>query len=176
VVSEERKPSVEAALDLFVYAPLGFALEARGLLPKFVERGKNQVTMAKMVGQFAVQQGQVEASKRLGPVQEQVETVLADLGLVPRPASSSSTSTTPTADSEPAPAPVVELVPEPAEDLVELDAAALAIPDYDSLAASQVVPRLRALGADELEAVRAYEAAGRGRKTILNRIAQLQAG
>ncbi|HMJ78604.1 MAG TPA: hypothetical protein VK507_21655 [Iamia sp.] len=175
-MSEERKPSVEAALDLFVYAPLGFALEARGLLPKFVERGKNQVTMAKMVGQFAVQQGQVEASKRLGPVQEQVETVLADLGLVPRPASSSSTSTTPTADSEPAPAPVVELVPEPAEDLVELDAAALAIPDYDSLAASQVVPRLRALGADELEAVRAYEAAGRGRKTILNRIAQLQAG
>ena len=176
MVSEERKPSVEAALDLFVYAPLGFALEARGLLPKFVERGKNQVTMAKMVGQFAVQQGQVEASKRLGPVQEQVETVLADLGLVPRPASSSSTSTTPTADSEPAPAPVVELVPEPAEDLVELDAAALAIPDYDSLAASQVVPRLRALGADELEAVRAYEASGRGRKTILNRIAQLQAG
>ena len=59
-------------MDLFVYAPLGFALEARGLLPKFVERGKNQVTMAKMVGQFAVQQGQVEANKRLGPVQEQV--------------------------------------------------------------------------------------------------------
>ena len=50
----------------------------------------------------------------------------------------------------------------------------LAIPDYDSLAASQVVPRLRALDGTELEAVRAYEAAGRGRKTILNRIAQLQ--
>jgi len=181
-VSEDRKPSVEAALDLFVYAPLGFALEARGLLPKFVERGKNQVTMAKMVGQFAVQQGQVEASKRLGPVQEQVETVLADLGLVPRPSSSTSsgssasTSTTPTADADPAPAPVVELVPEPAVDTAPADPSDLAIPDYDSLAASQVVPRLRALGADELEAVRAYEAAGRGRKTILNRIAQLQAG
>lgn len=177
-MSEERKEAVEAALDLFVYAPLGFALEARGLLPRFVERGKNQVTMAKMVGQFAVQQGQVEASKRLGPVQEQVETVLADLGLVPRPSSSSSSS----APNEPAPAPeadatpaaVVELVPEPEVDAG--DAADLAIPDYDSLAASQVVPRLRALADDELEAVRAYEAAGRGRKTILNRIAQLQAG
>jgi hypothetical protein len=170
---------VEAALDLFVYAPLGFALEARGLLPKFVERGKNQVTMARMVGQFAVQQGQVEASKRLGPVQEQVETVLADLGLVPRPApsaSSATTSTTPTTDTEPAPAPVVELVPEPAAEVTPADPSDLAIPDYDSLAASQVVPRLRALGADELEAVRAYEATGRGRKTILNRIAQLQAG
>ena len=53
-------------------------------------------------------------------------------------------------------------------------AAELAITDYDSLAASHVVPRLRALQPDELEDVRAYEAAGRGRKTILNRIAQLQ--
>jgi hypothetical protein len=171
-VSEERKPSVEAALDLLVYAPLGFALEARGLLPKFVERGKNQVTMAKMVGQFAVQQGQVEASKRLGPVQEQVETVLADLGLVPRPSTSS-----PAPDATPAARPVVEIVPDPEpEPAPVLDPAELAIPDYDSLAASQVVPRLRALGSDELEAVRAYEAAGRGRKTILNRITQLQAG
>jgi hypothetical protein len=178
-VSEDRKPSVEAALDLLVYAPLGFALEARGLLPKFVERGKNQVTMAKMVGQFAVQQGQVEASKRLGPVQEQVETVLADLGLVPRPASSpssASSSTATAAETDTVAAPVVELVPEPADDADPLDPSDLAIPDYDSLAASQVVPRLRALGADELEAVRAYEASGRGRKTILNRIAQLQTG
>jgi hypothetical protein len=184
-VTDERKDAVEAALDLFVYAPLGFALEARGLLPKFVERGKNQVTMAKMVGQFAVQQGQVEASKRLGPVQEQVESVLADLGLVPRPAgssapssSSSPASSVPEPAAEPVvgtPAPVVELVPDPEPDPAP-DVATLAIPDYDSLAASQVVPRLRALAADELEAVRAYESAGRGRKTILNRIAQLQAG
>ena len=174
MTDDERKDAVEAALDLFVYAPLGFALEARGLLPRFVERGKNQVTMAKMVGQFAVQQGQVEATKRLGPVQGQVEAVLADLGLVPRPAPPA-----PEPAEEP-PAPVVELVaepePDPEPEVAPVAAADLAIPDYDSLAASQVVPRLRALGADELEAVRAYEAAGRGRKTILSRIAQLQAG
>ncbi len=185
-MTDERKDAVEAALDLLVYAPLGFALEARGLLPRFVERGKNQVTMAKMVGQFAVQQGQVEASKRLGPVQEQVETVLADLGLVPRPSSPSTPATAPVIDPEPAPAdvvePVVELVPDlepdadPEPEPAAVDAAELAIPDYDSLAASQVVPRLRALDPAELESVRAYEAAGRGRKTILNRIAQLQAG
>ena len=182
-MTDERKDAVEAALDLFVYAPLGFALEARTLLPRFVERGKNQVTMAKMVGQFAVQQGQVEATKRIGPVQEQVEAVLADLGLVPRPTTAPSPSPAPSVPDDDARAaadvaPVVELVPEPAPepDEAPLDATALAIPDYDSLAASQVVPRLRALEAEELEAVRAYEAAGRGRKTILNRIAQLQNG
>jgi len=49
----------------------------------------------------------------------------------------------------------------------------LPIPDYDSLSASQVVTRLRGLPAGQLEAVRAYEAATRGRKTILNRIQQL---
>ena len=51
---------------------------------------------------------------------------------------------------------------------------ALAIADYDSLAASQVIPRLAGLEPAELEAVRAYEAAHRGRKTILGKVAQLQ--
>ena len=47
---------------------------------------------------------------------------------------------------------------------------------YDALAASQVVPRLESLSASDLEQVRSYELAGRGRRTILSRIAQLQAG
>lgn len=50
----------------------------------------------------------------------------------------------------------------------------LAIPGYDSLSASQVVPRLESLAPDELEAVRLYEAGSRARKTILGRIGQLQ--
>ena len=53
-------------------------------------------------------------------------------------------------------------------------AATLAIPDYDSLSASQVVPRLESLSADELDAVRGYESSHRGRKTILNKIDQLK--
>ena len=52
----------------------------------------------------------------------------------------------------------------------------LAIPGYDSLSASQVVQRLAGLAPAELEAVRDYEASTRGRRTILNRIAQLQTG
>jgi hypothetical protein len=56
------------------------------------------------------------------------------------------------------------------------EAASLPIPGYDALSASQVVQRLPALSADELEAVRTYESSGRGRKTILHRVAQLQSG
>jgi len=55
------------------------------------------------------------------------------------------------------------------------DVGQLAIPDYDSLAASQVVPRLASLDADELADVGAYERSHRGRQTILNRVRQLQA-
>ncbi len=50
----------------------------------------------------------------------------------------------------------------------------LAIPDYDSLAASQVVPRLASLTTAELGDVGAYERSHRARQTILNRVRQLQ--
>ncbi len=47
------------------------------------------------------------------------------------------------------------------------------IPDYDILAASQVVRRLDSLGRDELHAVIRHERATRGRRTILQRAEQL---
>jgi hypothetical protein len=50
----------------------------------------------------------------------------------------------------------------------------LAIPGYASLSASQVVQRLAGLSDEELEAVGAYEASNRGRRTILARVTQLQ--
>ena len=49
----------------------------------------------------------------------------------------------------------------------------LAIPEYDTLSASQVVRRLDGLGPDELDAVRRHESAGRMRRTILHRVEQL---
>jgi hypothetical protein len=49
----------------------------------------------------------------------------------------------------------------------------LPIPGYDSLSASQVVERLAGLDADDLEAVRRYEAEHRNRRTIIGKIEQL---
>jgi len=51
----------------------------------------------------------------------------------------------------------------------------LAIPGFDTLSASQVVPRLDGLGRADLVAVRAYEAAHRRRRTVLGRVDQLLA-
>ncbi|MGQ0743853.1 MAG: hypothetical protein ACT4OS_05880 [Acidimicrobiales bacterium] len=47
------------------------------------------------------------------------------------------------------------------------------LPGYDSLAASQIVARLGALGPVELRAISARESAGRSRRSILRRIDQL---
>lgn len=55
------------------------------------------------------------------------------------------------------------------------DVASLPIPGYESLAASQVIPRLEALSSEDLKAVGAYERANRHRQTILHRVAQLLA-
>ena len=89
-----------------------------------------------------------------------------------RPTPTPAASPTPAA-AQPAPAPE-PVRAEPATPGVPAPLAdTLAIPSYDSLSASQVVPRLSSLSPSELEAVREYEAAHRGRKTILNRIAQL---
>jgi hypothetical protein len=81
-------------------------------------------------------------------------------------------------------APVAEAVAEtdhvefdevPALTAIEVVPAAddLPITDYDSLAASQVVPRLATMSPGDLELVGAYERSHRNRQTILHRVAQL---
>ncbi|MDH4168100.1 MAG: hypothetical protein OEW42_00790 [Acidimicrobiia bacterium] len=60
---DDESDLVGTALDLFVYAPLGLALEAREIIPKLAERGRGQVALARVVGRFALQRGQNEATK-----------------------------------------------------------------------------------------------------------------
>lgn len=80
-------------------------------------------------------------------------------------ATSGSNGTTPAAEPAAAPGSAGPSAATPTE-------AELPIPDYDSLAASQVVPRLATLSPDELQSVRSYELAHRNRQTILNRVGQ----
>lgn len=194
-MTDEKTP-LDQALELLVFAPIGLALTARDELPKLIERGRQQVTgqvaMAKMIGQFAVAQGQREAEK----VVKQAGERLGDLGLGGRPAPSGAPATTASASASAAPsAPTAATPPSAGNGSSATSAPAapvagtaatrtsaaspsddhLAIPGYDALSASQVVQRLAGLSSAELEAVRAYEAGNRGRKTVLHRISQLQA-
>lgn len=196
-MTDEDKSALEQALELFVYAPLGLALAAQEDLPGLIAKGRQQVTgqvmVARMIGQFAVTQGRLEAERRL----KEATARLSTIGAPPAPAPSSqppapaptpppaapqppaaSSPSVPAASEAPSSSPAARRGRKPAvapEAEAQPPAAAdLAIPGYDALSASHVVQRLAGLTAEELEAVRAYESSTRGRRTILSKVAQLQ--
>lgn len=180
MTSDDKTPLdhlVDQAADLFVFAPIGLFFEGPALLPKLAEQGRVHARNARLFGQFAVRHGEAELRRRVGDIEEQAEGVLRMFGLLPedeplagerQPAGA--------AGATPADGPISGNGHAPARaEPAGLAVDELAIPDYDSLSASQVVTRLDGLTAPELEAVRSYESANRGRKTILNKVAQLQA-
>jgi hypothetical protein len=179
-VSSETTP-IKQVLDLAVFGPLGLALAARDALPDWVAKGRTraaeQFTLAKGVGELVTDYGQ-----------QKVKHTLVGLGILPGPPPPPpSHPTAPAPGPAPTPATAAAVVSppppapssngrSPASVAPQLDRNDLAIPGYDSLSASQVVSRLDGLAPGELEAVRAYEAGSRGRRTILTKISQLQSG
>ena len=164
----KRKSPIHRALDVFVYAPLGLVVSVREMLPTLAEKGREAVTNARAMGEFALGMGQEETTKvvrNLFPNQRR-----------PAPGSASRDGAGPASQTYAASPSGVTAAPAPRAFPSAPTAVTLAIPGYDALSASQVVPRLEGRNAPELEAVRAYEESGRGRKTVLSRIAQLQAG
>lgn len=202
-MSDDKNPleqAVDQAMDTFVYAPIGLIFDGPALFPKLVEKGRTQVQVARMMGQMAVQMGQSEAEKRVGKASGQLRDSLAAAGLVPQGQAPEPEPTVDTpAATEPAPKPATaknatakkstpkksaakKSTPKKSaakksaasKTAASPSAASLGIADYDSLSASQVVTRLRGLAPTDLDALRAYESATRARKTILNKITQLQ--
>jgi hypothetical protein len=159
-------------LDVFVFLPVGVAVSVAEELPRLAARGRERlgvrVSSARAVGQFAVKAGlrRSEAwSRRLG--------VGARGG---RP--SGMPSAAPRSDRSPTGAvPADPTMPGRSTNTGVNGhvppVAALSIPGFDTLSASQVVQRLDGLNRTELVSVRTYEASTRGRRTILNRVDQL---
>lgn len=157
--------------------------ELLAVLPRWVERTRGQAELARSlaamlpcVGGLVARRGGDEPAGV--PEHERIDvlSVLAEED----PAASTAPGATASAHTatEPAVSPVPDEGPQVGADHAGDEAPVpsegdLAIQDYDSLAASQVVPRLATLGAEELRSVQAYEAATRHRQTILNRVAQL---
>lgn len=72
--------AVAHAVDLLVYAPIGLLFDGATLLPQLVERGRSQVSMARLIGRFAVGQGRTEATKAASRLQDQAAGVLGFIG------------------------------------------------------------------------------------------------
>ncbi len=159
---EEAGPSgLDQLADLVLYAPLGLALEARRLFPEMAARGRRQIVFTRTIGKYALRRGRQRVDDALGEGLALLSAHLPTEGPAPEP------------DADPV-GNAAHLVAVPAEPTEPgPDPGDLAIPDYDNLSAFQVMPRLEALDANDLDAVREYEESTRGRRTILNKIAQL---
>jgi hypothetical protein len=148
----------EQLLDFLVYAPVGLALEAVDNLPKYIERGRSQVTIGRFLARTVAKRGgsTVESiGERL--VQEAGQVVVDIFGIDLRP------------DADTADEPPVQ----PTSEAVVADAE-LPIPEYDSQAAAQIVKLLGQLTNEERAEIEAHELIGRNRVTILRKIAQLR--
>src|SRR4051794_38756523 len=155
----ERKSPVDQALDLLFFAPLGLALTAAEELPKLIEKGRERATsqagLYRMMGQFAVNEGQQRAERLVRQAQERLGDLGGNAGgtAAPAPAPAASEAAGPPSSngshagtsSGNGSNGVGAAGPRPSSD-------ALAIPGYDTLSAPQVVQRLAGLSPEELEA------------------------
>ena len=175
-MAEEKTP-IEKLIETAMYAPLGIMAMLREELPKLVSRGQQEANMAKMMGQFAVGMGRSrsgEASQlvhRARQARRQSRPVARTRRHARRQHRPRLAPRANRGNSVPAPA---RHAVGNGNSVTVHDAQSLAIPGYDCLSASQVVQRLAGLNPSELAAIGSYEAAGRGRRTILNRVAQLR--
>ncbi len=180
----ERSSAKDRLLDLFVFAPVGIALTLVEELPSLVEKGRNRIegrsATARVVGQFAVQLGSREVSRR---VRQALEPDPAEPERASRPAPAVHAPSS-IDRREPAHRRETSIESSPIE--VHADSSpsgngqaapgSLAIPAYDSLSASQVVKLLAGLSSEELVEVQTHERSNRHRATILNRVEQLLSG
>jgi hypothetical protein len=152
-MSARPRRAVRLLMDAAVFGPLGFALEARHLVPQLAARGRQHVA-------------------------HQLAGVRALTGLLGGPARPRSASPASAAIGV-AVAPSADTTEEIAVRVVDEVADAgrdhdlLPIEGYDALAASQIVARLSGLDEDGLVRVQQYEASHRARRTVLHRIDQL---
>jgi hypothetical protein len=179
---------MQRALDVLVYAPAGFVIQATEDFPAMAAKGRDRLEVhvenARIVGMFVVNKTRSDLERRVERTQHlsgRTQSAPAGDHASPEPGPSADEEATARPPGEPARSPYPAGATPPStphlrslpSDRAGTAAADAAIEGYDTLSASQVVRRLDGLGADELHAVYRHEAATRGRRTILHRAQQL---
>ena len=133
-------------------------------VPAAAERVKREVVLARFLGKMVVDQGVRELRSRLAPDDD----AAVSPGATPTAAPTAPTRTPgrPTASARTLPPDIEPDAPR---------VSSLALADYDHLSSAQIVGKLDGLDAAERRAIERYERAGRRRRTILGKLAQLEA-
>lgn len=157
-----KKSFLRRTLEACIFAPVGVAMniaeDLPGLIDKGRERVEQEISNARVAGEYVVGRFQRRLSAQLDSLLHHGESAVPEAPPDARPDTG----------TRAAPAPVRQ-----APDAADAATLGAALADYDTLSASQVVRRLEGLGPEELRAVQRYESATRHRRTILNRASQL---
>jgi len=163
---EDRNDPVEALLDLLLYAPLGLITQLDELLPGLIERGRSQAVLARTIGEFAVRTGTSKAQGRAEDTQKMLEEAAKSLlGVIASLTDRGSPQASPS-PSEGSGA---------SQSGTSTKSSPFPIADYDVLKATEIIPMLEGLNAQQRDEIESRERSGRSRKTILNRLNQLSA-
>lgn len=180
MADEERNP-IDQLVDLFVYAPVGLLYEYNEVVPKLVRRGKSQVQLARFVGKMAMGKNPIDLDKSVNTVADAVARGITDIGAAIGLAPPGQEPQGPPPPQPPPPAPIIEaeVVEAPdddhRDDEAEKAAPRLPIARYDELTAKEIVSLLDDLDQDQLGRIRSHEEANRARKTVLGKLARLDA-
>ena len=165
MASSATSPSVdpvERLLDLIVYAPIGLVSKSADALPELVKRGRARASNARVIGQFALGATNSKARQAVSDAEQHIAAffkIVADSSSPKRPTTDGQAPTA--AESPPV---AKESSRDSVDDL---------IPGYLDMTAAQILPLLAGLSAEQRVRIESFERDSRSRKTILNRLRQL---
>lgn len=140
----DRRHPFDKALDLGVFAPLGFALEFRRVVPELAEAGRKQVAFSRSLGKAALNTIARAAADRGA----------ARAGSAPASNGAAAPTTPREAASAPKTAPAAPT-------------ASGAVAGYDEMTAKEIIALARDASAKQRSWMRAQEEAGKARVTVL---------
>jgi len=154
----------ERAIATAIFAPIGLGAKVVDDLPDVVEKARQRLVFARFIGKMAVDQSMKDLRGRIAdltatpPAEPFLEATVAER-IHPRSADDVAGKVSAANDPD-------------TDDVIA--PSALALPDYDQLAAAHIIGKLAGLTDAELDAVEAYESANRHRRTVLGKISQLR--
>ncbi|WP_420450295.1 hypothetical protein [Ilumatobacter sp.] len=155
--------TVRATVENVVFAPLSLAIKVTEDGPDAL---RTEIDNARVVGRMAV----MRATSTLREAIDSASTPSPGA-----PVESVDDVATRGRGTSSAQEPPDDGAPTGATDLDAIDPSSLALPDYDSLPAIDIVAKLATLSADDRARIEAYESTHRRRRTVLGKLAQLAA-
>ncbi len=162
--SETERSPIEKALDVGVYAPLGFALEFRRLVPELAEAGRQQVAFSRSLGKAALSTlGKAAAAQTRAAAPKATESKPA----APKAAKPTAAKPKPAAAKPKTSKPKTSKAAKPAKKSSGATKQRSVVEGYDGLTAREVIALSTAATAPQRAWMLDREQAGKQRKTVL---------